>query len=353
MDTAASSPVTLIRARWRLILGLAISAVFVYVAVRGLSLSDFLTKLRGAHYAWLVPGVAIYFVGVWARTWRWHYMLRHLKPVPMVPLFRIVCIGYMGNNIYPARAGEVLRSVVLKQEHGISISASLATVFIERLFDGLTMLLFVAVALPFMPFESEALATYRSLTVAFTLLFVGALVVFLALASRPERARALYVPIVHRLVPHALQARVLELAERFLLGLESLARGREVFMIFGTSVVVWLCETGKYWFVMHAFPFSVSFLTLMLMNGVVNLATTLPAAPGYAGTFDAPGIGVLVAAGVPKPVAAAYTLVLHVALWLPITLLGAYFLWRSRVNLAQARREFDTGRTQGDGEAVG
>ena len=63
-------------------------------------------------------------------------------------------------------------------------------------------------------------------------------------------------------------------------GLKSLSSGTDVLMIFATSVVVWLMETVKYWFVMHAFPFSVSFLVLMLMNGIVNLATTLPSAPG-------------------------------------------------------------------------
>jgi hypothetical protein len=102
-------------------------------------------------------------------------------------------------------------------------------------------------------------------------------------------------------------------------------------MIFLTSVVIWLLETLKYWFVMHAFPFEVSFFTLMLMNGIVNLATTIPSAPGYIGTFDAPGIAVLTAYSVPKTIAAAYTLVLHAALWLPVTALGAYYLLREGI----------------------
>lgn len=326
------------RSRWRLILGIAVSAVFVYLALRGLKLDHFVETLQGARYGWLIPGIAVYFLGVWARTWRWHYMLRHLKNVPMYPLFRIVCIGYMGNNIYPARAGEVLRSYVLKREFGVRISSSLATVLIERLFDGLTMLLFVFAALPFVELHGE-LGNFRGLVIGFTALFVVALLVFLSLASRPATARSLYTPLVRRLVPSGLQTRVLGLADRFLDGLESLARGREVFMIFGTSVLVWLFETGKYWFVMHAFDFQVSFFTLMLMNGVVNLMTTIPAAPGYAGTFDLPGIKILQAAGVPQAIASAYTLVLHAALWLPVTLLGAFYLWRSHISVSQAERE--------------
>jgi len=324
-----------LRSRWRLILGILVSTVFLVWALRGLDIAKFWSDLRGADYVWLVPGVVVYFLGVWARTWRWHYMLRHIEDLPMYPLFRIVSIGYMGNNIYPARAGEVLRSYVLKQEYGVRMSASLATVLIERLFDGLTMVLFVFVALPFVRFEAAALASYQDLIVGLTLLFLGALVVFLALAARPDIARALYAPLVGALVPGAYQARVLGTADRFMVGLESLARGREVFMIFGTSVLVWLFETGKYWFVMHAFPFQVSFLTLMLMNGIVNLFTTLPAAPGYWGTFDAPGIAILMAAGVDQSIASAYTLVLHVALWAPITALGAYYLWRSRLSLGR------------------
>jgi len=76
----------------------------------------------------------------------------------------------------------------------------------------------------------------------------------------------------------------------------------------------------------------VSFFTLMLMNGIVNLATTIPSAPGYIGTFDAPGIAVLTAYSVPKALAAGYTLVLHAALWLPVTALGAYYLLREGIS---------------------
>ena len=102
-------------------------------------------------------------------------------------------------------------------------------------------------------------------------------------------------------------------------------------MVFFTSVLIWLLETVKYWFVMHAFSFSVSFFALMLMNGVVNLATTIPSAPGYLGTFDLPGIAVLQAYNIPREVAASYTFVLHFALWFPVTALGLYYMFREGI----------------------
>jgi hypothetical protein len=78
----------------------------------------------------------------------------------------------------------------------------------------------------------------------------------------------------------------------------------------------------------------------MLMNGIVNLATTIPSAPGYVGTFDAPGIAVLTAYGVPLGVATSYTLVLHVALWVPITLVGAYFMARAGLSWDKVQMEY-------------
>jgi len=140
-------------------------------------------------------------------------------------------------------------------------------------------------------------------------------------------------------IPVRFREQVLSLAENFLGGLAALRSPRDVLMIFVTSVVIWLLETGKYWFVMHAFPMEVSFFTLMLMNGIVNLATTIPSAPGYVGTFDAPGIAVLQAYGIDKAIAAGYTLVLHVALWVPITALGAYYLARAGIKWNQSMEQ--------------
>ena len=113
-------------------------------------------------------------------------------------------------------------------------------------------------------------------------------------------------------------------------GLHFLRNGRDVLMVFVTSVVIWLLETVKYWFVMHAFTFTVSFIGLMLMNGVVNLTTTLPSAPGYVGTFEV-GALVLEALGIDYSLAFGYTIVLHAALWFPITALGAWYMWRQGV----------------------
>jgi uncharacterized protein (TIRG00374 family) len=329
--------------RWQLVLGLAVSTVFLYIALNGLKLEEVWRFIQSADLLWLVPGVIVYFGAVAARTWRWDYLLRPVKRIPLRALFPVVVIGYMGNNIYPFRAGELVRAYVLKRKLGVSVSASLATVFIERIFDGVTMLLFVFLALPlFARYSTVQLPeALQFIVIAGSLAFFGALIAFLVLAAHPDKATRVFSWFLHRFVPHRFHDGAHGLLNRFQMGLSSLRSGRDVLKIFFISLVIWLTETLKYWFVLHAFPgmlqgvFAdplIAFYALMLMNGIVNLATTLPSAPGYVGTFDTPGIVVLTAFGIQRAVATAYTLVLHAALWLPITALGAFYMLRESLS---------------------
>ena len=341
---------------WKFWAGILISVFFLSLALRGLNLTDFWQALRTANYIWLIPGVGIYFLGVWVRAWRWHYLLHPIKAISTRKMFPPVAIGYMGNNIYPARAGEILRAVVLRRSDQVPVSSSLATIIVERIFDGVVMLSFVFLTLPRLGSiqgNSGFVGSIQQLAVGGAAVFALALVAFLVVAMFPAPALRLITAIFQRLVPETVRvpliprlaqprpvrAPLLSITEKFIRGLEALRSPKNALMVFLTSVVIWLFETGKYWFVMQAFPFEVDFFTLMLMNGIVNLATTIPAAPGYVGTFDLPGIAILSAAGVDQAVATSYTLVLHVALWLPITLLGAYYALRAGIrysdNLAQ------------------
>lgn len=330
--------------RWQFWLGVVISVVFLYFALRGLHLGDVWQEMLGANYWWLIPGILVYFLAVWARAWRWHYLLRPVKSIRTPRLFPIVCIGYMGNNIYPARAGEVLRAVILKQTDDVAVSASLATIIIERIFDGVVMLGFIFLNLRELGNLTGGAGVIGDISIQQvalfgTVAFGVALAIFLLVAIFPQPASWMATRLINLIIPQRFRESALDMVGRFLQGLESLRSPGSVLMVLFTSIIIWLLETGKYWFVMHAFPFEVSFFALMLMNGVVNLATTIPSAPGYIGTFDAPGIAVLVAYGVDRAVAASYTLVLHVALWVPITALGAYYFAREGVRLAEARAQ--------------
>ena len=327
---------------WQFWLGVLISVIFIWLSLRGLKLNEFWGTVQKANYLWLIPGVGVYFIGVWVRAWRWHYLLKPIKEIPTKTMFPVTTIGYMGNNIYPARAGDVLRAVILKRKEGVPVSASLATISVERIFDGVVMLAFVFVNLSELAKLTGAsgfVGNIQQVAIIGTGVFLGALIVFLLAAMFPHTTAKIGLWLIEHLTPKRLHTKIIGIMNKFLDGLASLRSPLNVLMVFLTSVIIWLLETGKYWFVMHAFSFNVSFFALMLMNGIVNLATTIPSAPGYIGTFDAPGIAVLTAYGVDQATAAGYTLTLHVALWLPITILGAYYLAREGIKWSDTLRE--------------
>ncbi|HEX9013729.1 MAG TPA: lysylphosphatidylglycerol synthase transmembrane domain-containing protein, partial [Anaerolineaceae bacterium] len=244
--------------RWQFWVGLLISAVLLYLALRKQNLGQVWDALQTARYWWILPGVTVYFIGVLVRSWRWHYLLRPLKKISTLEMFPIVTIGYFGNNVYPARAGEVLRAIVLKRHEGVPISASLATIIVERVFDAVVMLMFV-----FLNFSEVAHLNGQSVTilgwgvqnfaVLGTVIALIVLAVFLAAAMFPYRAEAVVRWAVARFVPERIRPKTLDISLRFLTGLESLRSPQEALMVFVTSVIIWLLETGKYWFVMQAF----------------------------------------------------------------------------------------------------
>jgi uncharacterized protein (TIRG00374 family) len=334
--------------RWQFWFGLAISAFFLYLVLRKIDYPQLWLVLIEANYWWLIPGVAVYFVALWVRSWRWHYLLRPLKPISTQSLFPITTMGYAANNIFPARAGEVLRAVVLKRHESVPIPASLATIIIERIFDGIVMLAFVFVNLAGLSnlagVSIKVLGVnigIREIAIWGSVAFFGAMIIFLFAAMFPDPTDRLVTWLVGHFVPVRIRENTLGVIRRFLEGLKFLRSPLDVLMVFFTSVLIWLLETVKYWFVMHAFSFSISFFALMLMNGVVNLATTIPSAPGYLGTFDLPGIAVLQAYNIPREIAASYTFVLHFALWFPVTALGVYYMVREGISWSEAVRAKD------------
>ncbi len=121
-------------------MGVGISALFLWLAFRKVDFGGVTSALSQANWIWILGRLLLYLIPTWLRALRWKLLLKPLKDLPLPTVAEVMVIGYMGNNIYPARAGRVLRSVLLKQKEDIEISGSLATIFVERLFDAIVVM---------------------------------------------------------------------------------------------------------------------------------------------------------------------------------------------------------------------
>ena len=331
--------------RWHIALGILISAVFLYLAFRAIDFNQLWQYLRSAKWGWVLLGLVSYFLGVWVRTWRWQVLLNPLKRIPQRELFPVVCIGYMGNNVYPARAGEVLRSILLKQSDDVPISGSLATIVVERLFDGITILALVLLnfrqLMQIAP-DAEWMRRIQTGSILVGAIFALILLVFLAMLFLPKQTQAVSSWFINKLLPEKLRLKVSGILDKFIDGLRVLRSPGQSLLVLALSMLVWVFEGGLYWGVMKALGLELSFLSLLLIEGVVNLVLLIPAAPGGLGTFDAAAKFMLSLFGIPAEQALGYALILRVALWIPITALGAIFFLKEGFSLSTNLQQIQT-----------
>jgi uncharacterized protein (TIRG00374 family) len=249
--------------------------------------------------------------------------------VPIVKLFPLVCIGYMGNNVYPFRSGEVVRVWLLQRNQKIPIARALTTVIVERIFDGLVMLTFIAVGALTLNISSPIV---RQVATVAAPIFLLAVIVFFILAARPNILRRIVEPF-EKLLPGRLSEIALHMTEEFIAGLECLRTPRDLIGMILCSYIAWMLEASVYYIVSFAFNLNVSYVDMLLVVGVVNLAGLIPASPGQIGVFELAVSSVLIAIGVASAPATAYALVVHVVIWLPVTVVGFLFLARQGLSL--------------------
>lgn len=311
--------------RISLLLGLAFSLFFLWLGFRGLELGELWEELSNINLLYPLLAVPVFFLAIYVLTWRWYYLLRNVQDVRPNRLYPVVLIGYMANNLLPLRLGEVMRAYVLKRRDEAAIPPTLATILVERVFDGLVMLTFIFTALLFVDFEEETLRTIITVT---TPLFFGAMGIFFWLASSPQVARRIYTWALNTFVPERLRAPILDIIEDLMRGFEALRSARALLLVIFFSFLSWTIEASTYWIVMQAFDFEVTFTVLLLVIGFGNLVTILPSTAGYIGTFHGVAILTLTAFGVGQAAAGSYAVVMHATLWGPITLVGFIFLLR-------------------------
>jgi len=314
--------------RWHVWLGLIISAIFLWLAFRKVDFTLVWQQLRTANLAYVALGIVAYFLALFIRTWRWKVLLLPMKRISLLRLFPVLSAGYMANNIYPARAGDLLRTVLLRKKEEVPISASLATIIVEHLFDGIAILALVLLNLGqltnFAP-NSQWVGIIETSAFWVGLIFGLILLVFVSMVLLPEKMHRFTTWVINHLVPAKLREPVGGIIEKFTVGLRVLRSPLQSLLVMLQSVMIWVVEAGLYWGVMKAMGLQLSFQSLLMVVGIVNLVLLVPAAPGGLGTFDAATKSMMELFGVSPENALNYALLLRVALWLPVTLVGAFF----------------------------
>ena len=327
--------------------GLAVSAAFLAVfAFLFLPFDDIGDVVRGANFWYVAPSLIFYFAAVYFRSLRWRYLLHPLIGRPRRALFPVVVVGYMANNILPIRLGEVVRSYYIGLREGVNPASAFGTVAVERVFDVFVLFFLIAVVwvLPVggllgrvaddLPGGTAALLALSVLPFIGVTVIIGAIVVLEAATVVSLIGRVLFF------LPVRLRSRILGLATRLVEGLTVVRTPRALGAVLLLSLPIWASEVLMLYVISLGFDIESAFggrfetiAAIGLFMAIANLALVVPSTAGGVGPFNFFGAATLVALGVGDAEAGAYVLTAHIALLLPVTLLGLLVLVSDHVSL--------------------
>jgi len=316
---------------------MGISLFFMLLLFSKIDYCKLLLAFRGIDYRYMFPVVLLTFLSYYLRAVRWKYLLLPIKQTTMANLFPATIIGYMANNILPARLGEFVRAYVLGKKEEIETSAVFATLVIDRLFDGFTVLLillitFFSVRLPAgMENVQKGLQMGGYITLGIYLLVLA----FLFLLKKRTMHTIHAVQILLRPFPSKLSEKVIPLLGSFISGLRLSSKTSEILILICSSIAIWATCIWPLHLLLHSFNIILPITASMLIMVFLVFAVMVPASPGYVGTYHAACVYGLMAFNIPKEQSLSVALVLHGIGFFPIIAAGLYYVWRDNVSLKE------------------
>lgn len=335
-------------------IGMAFAAAALVWALRGVDLGLLARTLAAGQWQWLLLGLPLYLVGYWSRARRVSQLLAPVKRVPTSRVLPPLVVGFLFNNVLPARLGELVFAWLLGRREGISRTASFAVVVLSRILDGITIVAFFLFGLfAFLRVGGPGGEMLEVAGMAFSrqdllgkvyLAGIGGAILFGLVSA------ACFLLIARRDLAVSLAGRVLAVLpgglsragqaalERFIGGLGILRDPGRLFGVFLFNFVPWGLELFTYYFGARVFGLELTLRESALVMGMTNLAMLIPSGPGGLGLFELGGLMVMALLGVEKTVALAYIVMVHAIILLPINVWGGWYLWREGISFGEALR---------------
>ena len=319
---------------------LALAVGLMAFFLRGANLGGVAAVVAGSRWSFLGAALAVTCATYVVRVIRWCWLLRPLGAVRFRVALRATMMGFAASAILPGRVGELLRPYVLARREGLSASAALATIVLERLLDGIAVLALLGVAVLDRGSASDAgaglLGTVRSGgAVAGVAAVAGLGAAFLATGHPDHVARA--VDRMGALLPARAVGALARVASRFVEGLAVLRNRRVLVVAFAWSLVHWAAVAGVLWLVTVGFGVALPVSGAAVLMAMTVVGVSLPTPAGIGGYHAAYQVGATLLYGAPDAAAVAAALVLHAMSFLPVTVVGVVFMAEDGVRLSAVR----------------
>lgn len=281
-------------------------------------------------WTWIALAVLLDILSYVCQGWRWQLLLHPAGSISALQATEAIYVGLFANEILPLRVGELIRMYLAARRMAVSFVRIVPSVAIERLFDGVWLVIGIGLTALFVPLPRQLVKAGDILGVAVLL----GVILFLGLVLRAKKA----APASHH--PQQKRSRFLaHLGSQLAEGLRGIGLNRSFFLSFLLSLLFLLLQALAFWLVMWGYQLQLSFWIGLAVMLIVHLGTAIPNAPANVGTyqlFTVLGLGLF---GVEKTLATGFSVIVFVILTVPLWALGLWALARSGMTLASLREE--------------
>ncbi len=318
-------------------LGIAVSLFFMVLLFNKIDFRLLGAALLAADYRYVFLAICSTFISYFLRALRWRYLLISEKSIPLSSLYPATIIGYMANNLLPARLGEVVRAYTLAGREQLETPAVFASLVIDRLFDGFSVLLLLVFALFTVRFPvgmEDATFALRTGGALMFLLYCG-VILFLYLLKRQTMRTLSAVEYVLKPFPKRFSSSIIPLLGSFIGGIRLSQRMGHVAALVATSAAIWLFCLLAVDLTLRSFNIHLPVTAAIFILILLVFAVMVPAAPGYIGTYHYACFKGLSVFGVPATASVSIALVMHATGFFPVIVAGLYYLWKNKISLNQ------------------
>lgn len=311
-------------------IGPIIGLIFLFLAFRNFRYHEFINALSDFNLYYLLPILCIFFLSYFMRGIRWRVILDSVKKISIYNSFSVIFIGQMGNNLLPVRLGEIIRAYVIGNKENISKSASFASIVLERVFDGITLVALMISVTFFLPFPLWV----KKIVLISAIVFGMALFFLIICVHKMDRVidyLKRWFPIMREGNPDKISTFLL----RFTSGLRLLRNGKQVTVVFIFSLFIWSCEALIYFTLFKALEIQLPFYSSIFVMGTAALMIAIPSLPGHIGTFHYACMLALAVFGVSKNTSLIYAIILHGIIYVAIVSSGLFFMSRSGLRIGE------------------
>ena len=320
----------------KVILGILISIVLVYLSVRGIHLQDVFRDLKNIQLSYVIFFILLVILMQWLRSYRWGVILQPMGKIEQFSLFSVTSVGFLAIAAIPARLGELARPYLISKRSSIKMSSALGTILVERVLDSFTVLAIAVIVL----FLTDLPPWLIKSSIIFFLLALVMFSFIVFLILRRDTALKLINRILSKL-PGKFAHTIDEVIHHFIDGFQIITNIKFLLYLFFLSALVWLVDVLAIYMLLKAFDFTLPVMASFVVMIILIVGIAIPTAPGYIGNWHFACVLALSFFGLAKAEALSFAVVYHFLSMVIVVILGVAFLPFNKFSISDMKKQMN------------